>query len=152
EAATAHARDNAADAEAELLVRRADRPRRPDSDGIILDPPRAGARETATAALVGAAARTIVYVSFDSATLARALARLTEGGFAIESLTGFDLFPLPAHLETVTVLRRWRGTCGGAASAREDQAVVRRGRRTRTMRAMNVVRNPHSPHQPDDRP
>src|SRR5699024_11894170 len=88
------------------LVRRVDRARLPDSDVIILDPPRAGAGKTVTSALIGSAARTIVYVSCDSATLARDLARLTDGGFAIESLTGFDLFPLTAHLETVTVLRR----------------------------------------------
>jgi len=106
EAAIAHARDNAADVEAEFLVRRVDRARLPDSDVIILDPPRAGAGKTVTSALIGSAARTIVYVSCDSATLARDLARLTDGGFAIESLTGFDLFPLTAHLETVTVLRR----------------------------------------------
>ena len=104
--AIAHARDNAVDLEAEFLVRRVDRARLPDSDVIILDPPRAGAGKAVTSALIGSAARTIVYVSCDSATLARDLARLTDGGFAIESLTGFDLFPLTAHLETVTVLRR----------------------------------------------
>ena len=106
ETAIAHARDNAADLEAEFLVRRVDRARLPDSDVIILDPPRAGAGKAVTSALVGSAARTIVYVSCDSATLARDLARLTDGGFTIEALTGFDLFPLTAHLETVTVLRR----------------------------------------------
>ena len=48
----------------------------------------------------------IVYVSCDAATLARDLAVLVDGGFSIESLRGFDLFPLTAHLESVTVLRR----------------------------------------------
>ncbi|SDS57645.1 tRNA/tmRNA/rRNA uracil-C5-methylase, TrmA/RlmC/RlmD family [Brevibacterium siliguriense] len=106
EAAVAHARDNAADLEARFLALSVDRARLPDSDVIILDPPRAGAGRKATSAIIGSSARTLVYVSCDPATLARDLAALTGGGFAIESLTGFDLFPLTAHLETVTVLRR----------------------------------------------
>ncbi len=40
------------------------------------------------------------------ARLARDLAALTAGGYGIESLEGLDLFPLTAHVETVTVLRR----------------------------------------------
>ncbi|HJF76977.1 MAG TPA: TRAM domain-containing protein [Brevibacterium linens] len=106
EAAIAHARDNAADLEARFLALGVDRARLPDSHVIILDPPRAGAGRKATSAIIESAARTLVYVSCDPATLARDLAALTGGGFEIESLTGFDLFPLTAHLETVTVLRR----------------------------------------------
>ncbi|WGP04710.1 TRAM domain-containing protein [Bacillus subtilis] len=106
EAAIAHARDNAADLEARFLALGVDRARLPDSDVIILDPPRAGAGRKATSAIIESSARTLVYVSCDPATLARDLAALTGEGFEIESLTGFDLFPLTAHLETVTVLRR----------------------------------------------
>lgn len=106
ETAIAHARDNAADLEARFLALSVDRARLPDSDVIILDPPRAGAGRKATSAIIESAASTVVYVSCDPATLARDLAALTGGGFAIESLTGFDLFPLTSHLETVTVLRR----------------------------------------------
>lgn len=106
ETAIAHARDNAVDLEARFLALSVDRARLPDSDVIILDPPRAGAGRNATSAIIESAARTVVYVSCDPGTLARDLAALTGGGFAIESLTGFDLFPLTSHLETVTVLRR----------------------------------------------
>ena len=106
EAAIAHARDNAADLEAQFLALSVDRARLPDSDVIILDPPRAGAGRKATSAIIESSARTLVYVSCDPATLARDLAVLTGGGFEIESLTGFDLFPLTSHLESVTVLRR----------------------------------------------
>lgn len=106
EAAIAHARDNAPDLEAQFLALSVDRARLPDSEVIILDPPRAGAGRKATSAIIESSARTLVYVSCDPATLARDLAALTGGGFAIESLTGFDLFPLTSHLETVTVLRR----------------------------------------------
>lgn len=106
DAAIAHARDNAADLDAKFLALSVDRARLPDSDVIILDPPRAGAGRKAASAIIESSARTLVYVSCDPATLARDLAALTGGGFAIESLTGFDLFPLTSHLETVTVLRR----------------------------------------------
>ena len=106
ETAIAHARDNAADLDARFLALGVDRARLPDSDVIILDPPRAGAGRKATSAIIESAARTLIYVSCDPATLARDLAALTGGGFTIESLTGFDLFPLTAHVETVTVLRR----------------------------------------------
>lgn len=101
-----HARSNAVDLEARFLARGVDRTRLPDSDVVILDPPRAGAGKTVTSALIGSQARTVIYVSCDPATLARDLGRLTHGGFEIESLAGYDLFPLTAHLETVTVLRR----------------------------------------------
>ncbi|WP_152348800.1 class I SAM-dependent RNA methyltransferase [Brevibacterium sp. CFH 10365] len=106
ETAIAHARDNAADLDARFLALGVDRARLPDSDVVILDPPRAGAGRKATSAIIESAARTLIYVSCDPATLARDLAALTGGGFTIESLTGFDLFPLTAHVETVTVLRR----------------------------------------------
>ncbi|WP_228282227.1 class I SAM-dependent RNA methyltransferase [Brevibacterium atlanticum] len=101
-----HARANAGELDARFLARSVDRTRLPDSDVIILDPPRAGAGKAVTSALIGSQARTLIYVSCDPATLARDLDLLTAGGFEIESLTGHDLFPLTAHLESVTVLRR----------------------------------------------
>lgn len=101
-----HAKANAKGLNAEFDAARVDRAEIPDSDVIILDPPRSGAGKAVTRALLESSAKTIVYVSCDAATLARDLAALTAGGFAIESLSGFDLFPLTAHVETVTVLRR----------------------------------------------
>ncbi|MCD1285140.1 MULTISPECIES: TRAM domain-containing protein [unclassified Brevibacterium] len=101
-----HARSNAAGVDAEFLTLGVEKARLPESDAIILDPPRAGAGKAVTKSLVESTAATIVYVSCDAGTLARDLAALSAGGFAIESLEGFDLFPLTAHVETVTVLRR----------------------------------------------
>lgn len=101
-----NARANATGLDARFEALNVDRAQIPDSDVIILDPPRAGAGKTVTRALIESSARTLVYVSCDAATLARDLAGLQSGGFAIESLKGFDLFPLTAHVETVTVLRR----------------------------------------------
>ena len=101
-----HAKSNAQGLKADFDAARVDRVEIPDSDVIILDPPRSGAGKAVTRALLESSAKTIVYVSCDAATLARDLAALTNGGFAIERLGGFDLFPLTAHVETVTVLRR----------------------------------------------
>lgn len=100
------AKENAQDLDARFTAARVDEVELPDSEVIILDPPRAGAGRDVTGKLVGSNATTIIYVSCDSATLARDLQALTAGGFAIGSLRGFDLFPLTAHLETVTVLHR----------------------------------------------
>lgn len=101
-----HAKANAKGLKADFDAARVDRAQIPDSDVIILDPPRSGAGKAVTRALLESSAKTIVYVSCDAATLARDLSALTTGGFEIERLGGFDLFPLTAHVETVTVLRR----------------------------------------------
>lgn len=101
-----HARTNAAGLDAEFVAGRVDAADLPASDVVILDPPRAGAGKAVTDRLVEAGPESIVYVSCDAGTLARDLAALTAGGYGIESLEGFDLFPLTAHIETVTVLRR----------------------------------------------
>jgi 23S rRNA (uracil1939-C5)-methyltransferase len=46
----------------------------------------------------------IVYVSCDSATLARDLRILADGGYEIERLRAFDLFAHSGHVETVVLL------------------------------------------------
>ena len=52
--------------------------------------------------------RRLVYVSCDPVTLARDLQALCAGGYAIESVVAFDMFPQTFHVETVAHLR-WRG-------------------------------------------
>lgn len=73
---------------------------------FVVDPPRTGmSRETATA-IVGWGPRAIVYVSCDTATLARDVRRLLDAGYVLEHIEGFDLFPNAAHVETVVKLTR----------------------------------------------
>lgn len=74
-------------------------------DVVVLDPPRAGAKG-ALEALVQLGPRTIVYVSCDQQTLLRDLVVLQQGGYQIESLQPFDMFPQTAHTEIAAVLRR----------------------------------------------
>jgi len=73
---------------------------------FMVDPPRTGmSREAMTAVIAQKPAR-IVYVSCDVATLARDVRTFIDAGYALDGLTGFDLFPNTAHVETVAVLRR----------------------------------------------
>jgi len=48
----------------------------------------------------------IVYVSCDSATLARDLRILCDGGYDIEKVRAVDQFPHTGHIETVVKLVR----------------------------------------------
>ncbi|MEO8877693.1 MAG: methyltransferase domain-containing protein [Polyangiaceae bacterium] len=72
---------------------------------VVLDPPRTGARE-ACEKIVSARVRQVVYVSCDPATLGRDLAILDRGGYGIESLETFEMFPDTSHVETVVALAR----------------------------------------------
>ena len=46
----------------------------------------------------------IVYVSCDSATLARDLKILCDGGYEIKKIRGVDQFAMTVHVETVALL------------------------------------------------
>lgn len=84
-----------------------DRPAEP-VDLLVADPPRAGLGVDLVASIVGARRppERIHLVSCDPATLGRDLKGLTGGGYAIESVHLFDLFPQTHHIETVVKLRR----------------------------------------------
>jgi len=71
---------------------------------ILLDPPRAGAESAVIKGMLELHPQRISYVSCDPATLARDLKKLIAGGYAIESVAGFDLFPQTHHVETVVLL------------------------------------------------
>ena len=73
-------------------------------DFVLLDPPRAGAESVVIKGIVDFRAPRISYVSCDPATLARDLKKLMAGGYVIDSLRAFDLFPQTHHVETVVRL------------------------------------------------
>ena len=75
-------------------------------DFVLLDPPRAGAESAVIKGILDLQPRAISYVSCDPATLARDLRKLIDGGYVIESIAGFDLFPQTHHVETVVRLAR----------------------------------------------
>jgi tRNA/tmRNA/rRNA uracil-C5-methylase (TrmA/RlmC/RlmD family) len=75
-------------------------------DAVVLDPPRTGLPRGAAAAIAALAPARIAYLSCDPATLARDLAALAAGGFSLEAVEAFDLFPQTPHVEVLAQLRR----------------------------------------------
>jgi 23S rRNA (uracil1939-C5)-methyltransferase len=74
------------------------------ADVLLLNPPRAGVDERVCALLEAQSIKphSVIYVSCNPATLARDLSRLPS--YRIGSVTGFDMFPQTAHVETVAEL------------------------------------------------
>jgi len=70
-------------------------------DLVLLDPPRTGAGEVVVLTLLKLRPTSIVYVSCDPASLARDAKWITEGGYTMDSIVAFDLFPMTQHVETV---------------------------------------------------
>jgi 23S rRNA (uracil1939-C5)-methyltransferase len=73
---------------------------------VIVDPPRTGVSKEALARITRMQPPRIVYISCDVATLARDTRVLHDAGYSLSQLTGIDLFPNTAHVETVAVLER----------------------------------------------
>lgn len=76
------------------------------ADVIVVDPPRKGCDETLLATMVQMQPGRIVYVSCDSATLARDLKYLCENGYELKKVRAVDMFPNTVHVETVVKLVR----------------------------------------------
>ena len=74
------------------------------ADVIVVDPPRKGCDEALLETIVKMQPERVVYVSCDSATLARDLKYLTANGYKAESLATVDMFPMTVHVETVVLL------------------------------------------------
>lgn len=78
-----------------------------DFDAVLLDPPRDGALEVARwLASADNPIPNVVYVACDPGCMARDLGVLSEGGWRVEGLEFFDMFPRTRHIETLAWLRR----------------------------------------------
>ena len=75
-------------------------------DVIVVDPPRKGCDEACLSTMLKMQPSRIVYVSCDSATLARDLKVLCEGGYEIKRIRGVDQFAQTVHVETCCLLTR----------------------------------------------
>lgn len=71
-------------------------------DIILLDPPRAGLGQKAIEAMLPLKAPVLAYVSCDPATLARDARFLIEGGYTLDQITPFDMFPQTHHIESIS--------------------------------------------------
>lgn len=75
-------------------------------DVIVVDPPRKGCDEACLETMLKMQPEKIVYVSCDSATLARDLKILCEKDYEIKRVRPCDMFPMTVHVETVCLLSR----------------------------------------------
>ncbi|MBQ9342247.1 MAG: 23S rRNA (uracil(1939)-C(5))-methyltransferase RlmD [Lachnospiraceae bacterium] len=75
-------------------------------DVVVVDPPRKGCDVKLLGTILKMAPSRIVYVSCDSATLARDLKILCETDYRIDKLQCFDQFPHTVHVETVCLLSK----------------------------------------------
>ena len=74
------------------------------ADVVVVDPPRKGCDEKLLDTIVNMAPEKVVYVSCDSATLARDLKYLNEHGYVVRKVQPVDMFPMGVHVETVVLL------------------------------------------------
>ena len=77
-------------------------------DVIVVDPPRKGCDEALLDTIVKMQPERVVYVSCDSATLARDLKYLAARGYEVKTVQPVDQFCHTVHVETV-VLLSWKG-------------------------------------------
>ncbi len=75
-------------------------------DVIVVDPPRKGCDEKCLDTMLKMAPFRIVYVSCDSATLARDLKLLCAGGYRLERVRPVDQFAHTVHVETICLLSK----------------------------------------------
>ncbi|MFZ0533979.1 MAG: class I SAM-dependent RNA methyltransferase, partial [Anaerolineales bacterium] len=71
-------------------------------DLIVMDPPRAGLGVKTIEGVLAQGAAHLAYISCDPATLARDSNQLVAGGYSLERLTLFDMFPQTYHIESIS--------------------------------------------------
>ena len=74
-------------------------------DGVLLDPPRAGAREQVQYLAQSQVAR-VVYISCNPSSWARDAATLVEGGYRLEELRPVGQFRWSTHVELASLFVR----------------------------------------------
>lgn len=76
------------------------------ADVIVVDPPRKGCDEACLETMLKMQPKRIVYVSCDSATMARDVKMLCEGGYELKRVRPVDQFGHTVHTESVCLLSR----------------------------------------------
>jgi len=76
------------------------------ADVVVVDPPRKGCDEKLLELINNISPKKLVYVSCNSATLARDLALLRDYGYILQKACAVDLFPQSTHVEAITVLQK----------------------------------------------
>ncbi|MCC8105783.1 MAG: 23S rRNA (uracil(1939)-C(5))-methyltransferase RlmD [Clostridiales bacterium] len=76
------------------------------ADVIVVDPPRKGCDTSVLVTMLKIAPQRIVYVSCDSATLARDLKYLCAGGYELKKVCPTEMFANSVHVETIVLMSR----------------------------------------------
>ena len=76
------------------------------ADVIVVDPPRKGCDKACLDTIVKMAPERVVYISCDSATLARDVKYLGERGYQVKRVRGIDQFGHCVHTETCVMLSK----------------------------------------------
>ena len=80
------------------------------ADVIVVDPPRKGCDGACLETILKMMPERVVYVSCDSATLARDLKVLCNGGYEVKKGRVVDMFPMTIHTETCILLSKLKST------------------------------------------
>lgn len=76
------------------------------ADVIVVDPPRKGCDQALLDTILKMQPERVVYVSCDSATLARDLKYLCESAYRLEKVCPVDQFGMTVHVETVVLMSK----------------------------------------------
>jgi 23S rRNA (uracil1939-C5)-methyltransferase len=75
-------------------------------DLILIDPPRTGLGKQTAEAIIAQGAEHLVYISCDPATLARDGRLLMMGGYTLNEIHLFDMFPQTYHIESLSIWKK----------------------------------------------
>lgn len=75
------------------------------TSALVIDPPRKGCDAAFLDQTIAFGPRRIVYVSCDPATQARDVEALLKGGYQLDKVQPFDLFPQTRHVESIATLK-----------------------------------------------
>ena len=95
---------DAKNTEAMLDKAEADLGRKIKPDVIILDPPRAGCDDSLLGYVASLSPKRIVYISCNPTTLARDVKQMRALGYDTNKVSGYDMFPMTGHVESVVCL------------------------------------------------
>lgn len=79
------------------------------ADVIVVDPPRKGCEESLLETIIKMQPKRVVYVSCDSATLARDIKYMVKNGYRLDKVQPVDQFGHSIHVETVCLMSKAEG-------------------------------------------
>jgi 23S rRNA (uracil1939-C5)-methyltransferase len=82
-------------------------------DALLLNPSRAGAKESVLRVIASSGARKVAYLSCEPSTLSRDLALLARVGFDVASVQPIDMMPQTRQVEALALLERGRHRSSG---------------------------------------